>query len=98
MTTASPGLRPLEMSPELAPPPSHTPERAGVPFARYGAGPDCGAGWRVLPAMIGSDVMRSAVGTWAWAWDTSPAIDDRLAPIRMLAMRCFFNLLSVYLS
>src|SRR5436190_23686595 len=39
ITTESPGFNDREMSASLAPPPSHTPERSGVPSASFGAGP-----------------------------------------------------------
>src|SRR5580704_7359388 len=39
MERVSPAFRPLEMSPELLPPPIQAPDRSGVPSAKCGTGP-----------------------------------------------------------
>jgi hypothetical protein len=57
---ASPGLRFLGDTP---PPPIHTPERSGVPFASRGAG---AAGFA---AGFGADGVVAGFGAWAAAGD-----------------------------
>ena len=55
MTTSSPGFSPLVISPELLPPPIHTPVRSTVPSGRRGVGPDGVAGPpRPLPLPFGA--------------------------------------------
>ena len=61
MTTESPGFRALVMSPELLPPPIHTPERSGVPSGRCGAGPVTLGGWRNNSDCAASEAAMAAV-------------------------------------
>jgi hypothetical protein len=75
METCSPAFRPLEMSPELLPPPIQVPDKSGIPFARWGAGPDTLGGWRKIPV---------SGGAWARSFATAATVITMPAQIRMI--------------
>src|SRR5580704_891541 len=62
ITTSSPGFNPFVISPELLPPPSHNPEKSGVPSGRCGVGPVAAAAPFPLP-FAAPFVVPGAAGT-----------------------------------
>src|SRR5580704_15695761 len=78
ITTSSPGLSPLVMSPELLPPPDHNPEKSGVPSGRCGVGPAGVAGPRP-PLPFAAPLVAPGAGAGVGACADSRLTETRVA-------------------